>query len=204
MTLFDLIDNLNAPLGSRTLSAKTAGDAEQFQAVASALAPVLARRLQAVAKLSAQPFVSVLAQVAARDAGEALGDAGGADMARLVEIGERALADLMSDSTMQKAAIARLEQQSHVERSQLLKDLPVITAWILAGLHRLSEVCASNSEAAKASPAAWYSGLAERLGWEQSDKRHRDPIDSVLDGDLSDEELRLFLPQTNLESLSSA
>lgn len=205
MTLFDLINQLNAPVGAKDMSAKTAGDAEQFQAVASSLAPVLARRLQAVAKLSAQPFSVVLSQVAAEEAAEALSDPGGADMKRLSAIGAQAMADLMSDSTMQKAAIARLEQQSHVERSQLVKDLPVVTGWILAGLFRLVEVCQDNREAAKADATPWYSGLAERLGWDQSDKqRHRDPIDSVLDGDLNDEELRLFLPQTRLESLTSA
>lgn len=204
MTLFDVLNLLNAPVSARALSAKTAGDAEQFQAVAAALAPVLARRLQAVAKLSAQPLSAVLEQVAAAEAAEALREPGGSDMARLADIGGRALGDLMSDSTMQKAAIARLEQQSQVEHSQLLKDLPAITAWILAGLQHLVLVCQSNREAAKAAPSPWYSGLAERLGWEQSDRRHRDPIDSVLDGDLSDEELRLFLPQSDLESLSSA
>ncbi len=204
MTLFNLLDQLNAPVGAKELSEKTAGDSEQFQSVASSLAPMLARRLQAVAKLSAQPFSAVLTQVAAEQAADALSNTGGADMQRLAEIGASAMGSLMSDSTMQKAAIARLEQQSQVERSQLLKDLPAITAWILAGLYRLVQVCQANKDAAKTAGTPWYSGLAERLGWEQGDKQHRDPIDSVLDGDLSEEELRLFLPQTRLESLSSA
>ncbi len=204
MKLYDLIDRLNAPVDAKALSGSTSGDADQFRSLAGALAPVLARRLQSIAKLSAQSFAGVLGEVSAEEASAALRQVGGPDLARLAILGSQALEGLMSDSTMKKAAIDRLAQQSNVERSQLLKDLPLVTAWVIAGLDQLAQVCDQQREAERKAPSNWYAGLAERLGWEQSGKRLRDPIESVLEGELSQEELRLFLPQTQLETAPSA
>ncbi len=204
MKLYDLINRLNAPVDAKVLATSTSGDAEQIHAIAGALAPVLARRLQAIAQLSAQTFSGVLSEIAAGEATAALLQVGGPDLARLSVLGNQALEDLMSDSTMQKAAIDRLAQQSQVERSQLLKDLPLVTSWVVAGLDQLASACEEHLEAERSAPSSWYSGLAERLGWERSGKAKRDPIESVLEGELSEAELRLFLPQTQLETAPSA
>lgn len=203
MNLFDLLNRLNVPVDAKALSSSTSGDAEQIQALAAALAPVLARRLQGLAKLSGQSLSGVLSEIAAGEASAALRQVGGPDLARLAVLGGQALEGLMSDSTMKKAAIDRLAQQSNVERSQLLKDLPLVTAWVVAGLDHLAQVCEEHHEAERKAPSNWYAGLAERLGWEQSGKKLRNPIDSVLEGELSNEELKLFLPETQRETVLS-